>query len=271
MKKRFGLFVFILLLIGLAGCEEEIEIPSNHTYLKKIIYNEDPDNVEIYNYNEDGHLVQRNSIVHDTLLQRCEFLEWGNTTSVLLLSPEDYKSTSKLIYDERLDLIYEGDWLSEIEYSSTFERSVISFSYNGQLNTVIRHDSYSVGEILTEKQVECDSKGNITKISESQGGQFLYTKIYEYDDKNNPFYKLDPITHSCCRFNLVWFLSLNNPTKETYIGWENDTVYIVDSSYEYNSDGFPVIAYDSHYSEKYPVGHTDITGTVFFEYMKNLK
>lgn len=110
------------------------------------------------------------------------------------------------------------------DFSGVFKNT---YSYNEDKNLFIRKEFFDYGGLNTEYKYEYYSNGNLkneytTRIS---GVYEREPDMFEYDEKENPFYKIYPIEY--CKIRKI---SKNNLIKSDFYTYE----------YEYNDKNYPI-------------------------------
>lgn len=268
MNKHFKILGF-LVLIGLVGCEKNKDTYPSGIYLKKVYYHKNADQVRLFKYNSDGQLVQRDFLFNDVIGERFEFRRDNHKTSIkfyMVKSPYDYTLISK----DRLDINFENDRITHTNYYSVDDETEVLFFYDGndnRINNITYHTKLFMDEteMVIEEYFDYDDKGNIIKVDNLREGVLFSTTVYEYDNYLNPYYQVDPINNSFSKIDIVSYFSPNNPKSSCYIYPDDDTLSITEYHYEYNSDGYPSVSWET-IDSKYDTNDYDSTGTKFFEY-----
>jgi len=182
-----------------------------------------------HNYNGDNQLVSSDSYwdVTETGMNRTEWVSPANTPKSV---------TDEYIYNEmgqlvRINSIRTGD--ANSEYTE--------FLYENE--RIIRENNYNKDVLSGYTELFYDDKGNLVRklryFSESGLLQLSTTTEFEFDNMLNPFLAFSRLGTPGIHTNS------NNIIKETTtihyaVDPTMDRIQVVDNSYEYNSEGYPV-------------------------------
>ena len=240
MIKKIKILGLLAALI-LTGCEkDESEIPSG-TYLKKVIYHQNVDQIRHYYYNTQGLLSTREYEFNDIISERFEY-KYENRKIVRidyygLNSHDDYTLYHKdyLIYEYEMDKI--------IKSTNYPELTTNEYEYTNDRVEKIIHSSNSYTEY------SYDNSGNIENATLFKDGNEYWKFTYMYDTKRNPFYNVEPIHDHFGGVDFIRYKCPNNLTYEIFVNENNDTISESEYIYEYNSNALPTLSYELFTSE----------------------
>ena len=226
----------ILILFGISSCDKEITLPHG-TYLSKVIYNQNIDQIRHYHYNNQG------------LLSKREF-QFDN----MIMEGFDYKYKGELInqidfYEYRNETMYKAMYaLIEYQSQSIVKSTFYPFytSHNGSVSTYEFDNNNRVEQVSSQSKTFVflyDNRDNINEVTiyDHANPEYDQKLIYEYDTARNPFYNLDPIHdgYFTSEIDFIHFKCPNNPAKRTSV-IQGDTLSISEFIYKYNENDLPI-------------------------------
>jgi len=109
----------------------------------------------------------------------------------------------------------------------------------GEKGRIVTEVFYSEGEAMGRIEYTYDESGNVSREEQYYGEALSSTRLYEYDNKHNPFMVFSHLLSPGV------YTNANNIIKETQILANNtdpgiQTIQVTESTYEYNGQGYPV-------------------------------
>ena len=143
---------------------------------------------------------------------------------------------SEFEYDDALRLIKKSNYsiINRISKLTSYQ------TYNYQDYKIIKLNNFNPEGLLTGfHDYKYDDNGNITRDDsyvENSGTKLVSTRIYEFDNKNNPYQIFT------CEGNPGKYTNRNNAIKETSISYNGTYEYSnsVQNTYEYNNLNYPI-------------------------------
>jgi hypothetical protein len=253
---RFIIIFILLFIIGISGCKKESEEIPSGTYLKKIIYHENVDQINHFYYNNSGLLSSREYEFNGIISERINY-QYANGLINRIDYFELYNNTDLTLY-LKYYLTYEYE-LNNIKKSTFYPEKIIT-TYEYSNNRISKKNGSSKYTTF-----EHDNSGNIIKSVLYMEGEEYWKFIYEFDDKKNPLYKVDPVHGSIGEVDYIVYTCPNNLVKETFINENADTISISEYIYTYNNKDFPVESYEL-FTSKSNGYERDSINHKFFEY-----
>ena len=248
------LIVFFLIH---TGCKEDRVPNRGSMYLKSLIYHRNADQIRNYYYNEQGKLLSREYVFDNKVIEVFKYsYEADNLVCVDYYGLNSYEDYT-LHHKESLAFEYD---FSGINKATLYpDKSTVSYEYeNGNVIKAIQ----SAGNYTV---YQCDNKGNIIESVVFAEGNEQWKFIYEYDNRKNPFYSIDPIHNSFSAIDLIRYKCPNNLIYELFINEDNDTISESEYIYEYDINYLPVRSYEL-YTSKMNGYDNDTTQTLIYEY-----
>ena len=263
MKK---LLIYCLVAIAITACKKKDEEANISQKLKSVTTtNNSGFNQKVaFSYNKSGHLERADKYENGVLLSYFEY----TYNAGLITSAKSYiKSLGSNQYDQlaNIKLTYNGNRLTElavfpIKPGSPVEPTKYLFEYgSGEIPV-----KFSLA-LNDGSMIDC-SYGDIASSPFSLGQSSAYFEIWnrwrrpgdepisgpnrqvtyglEFDDKNNPFYKLPWIDVESMGgdiqyvFSASGYFGKNNPIK-TSLSFDGSPLYSYTSTYTYLSTGYP--------------------------------
>lgn len=246
----------LIILLMVMGCDKnDNNIPSG-TYLTKVIYHQNADQIRHYCYNDQGFLASREFEFDDNITEKFTY-QYDNGK---LIKIDSYGITS----NTDLTLKHQGYILFDYDIDdikkATLYPGLITTAYeydNSRVRKIIHPDGYSV--------YQYDSRGNIENAVLFKDGSEYWKFIYKYDNKKNPFYNVDPIHDNISGVDLISYKCPNNLTYKLFINENNDTISESEFIYKYNPDEYPALSYELYTSESNGY-ERDSMHTLIYEY-----
>jgi hypothetical protein len=252
-NESFVLLLFVLL--ALVSCDKEITPTVENVgvpLVVKEIYGDDL--FHEYTYNEQNLLKERKSKWIYTLYhydvnnwltsvdmyedQRIYSSNWVTSQAAMSrtdwVTPENTEKSARTIYT------YRNQFLESITVlripGGAQNKSTFEYDDNGR---IVNEFFYSAGEIAGRIEYSYDEYGNVSKEEQYYGEALSSTRLYEYDNKHNPYAAFGHLLTPGI------YTNANNIIKETQILANNtdpniETVHVNESVYEYNDQGYPV-------------------------------
>ncbi len=254
MKNKLFVFLIFALFTSVA-CEKEITPIVENVgvpLITKEIYSDDL--YTEFTYNEQNLLKERKSKWFYTLyhydaynwLRSTDMYEdpgifssnWVTAQAAMnrvdWVNPENTNKSGRASYTYKNQILESIIILripGGVQNKSTFEY--------GEKGRIVNQVFYSEGEPSGRIVYTYDESGNVSKEEQYYGAALSSTRLYEYDNKHNPFavfgHLLTPGIYT----------NENNIIKETFILANNtdpniETVHVTESTYEYNDQNYPV-------------------------------
>jgi YD repeat-containing protein len=113
-----------------------------------------------------------------------------------------------------------------------------TFEY-GEKGRIVNEIFYSEGEVSGRIAYTYDDSGNVSREEHFWGAVLASTRLFEYDNKHNPFFVFGHLLTPGI------YTNENNIIRETQTLANNtdpniETVHVTESVYEYNDQGYPV-------------------------------
>jgi len=255
--------VFVLILASfliLHSCEkvkepqienEDIPLISKEIYSSDLIIE--------YTYNEVNLLKERktkwfykcysynnnNQLISYDMYQDLRIVSSDLETYQQAMNRTDWVTPENTEISGRGNYYYKQDKLEKIEVTRlpSENKSITTFEYDNN-DRILRKTFYYNNLPDSYIEYSYDEKGNLileTHKDLIDGSSVVsITKVYEFDDKNNPFKAFKRLLLPGLYSNE------NNIIKETVIlyfdvpGMDVDKVQITESTYEYNNKGYPI-------------------------------
>lgn len=216
----------IIALIFCLGCSEESVNWNSNKQLVQITVNDVTDHSFEY---ERGLLVKENSFnfCKDNPSDEFEYVYVNDRLSMIQSTMRGLYSNSGAICDPKLGIRFD----EQFEYSDKNEiikivraSSYTTFAYNSK--GLVEKQTMMGGPTALESTYEYDDNGNLVEETDSNGD----ITQYEYDDKINPYYRMNQRPGWISPFNK----SPNNVIKAS--GKVN-----FQRTFQYDGEGFPVL------------------------------
>lgn len=238
MKISIQVFVFIVFL-GLLGCEKE-PVPAG-LLLSTVTYHQNVDQVRHFYYNNSGQLSSREYRFDNKVMDKLEYqYKDGLVNRIDFYTRKQYEDPS-LYLENYLAFEYESNQLIQSIHYPENARYTYTYDQDGRLTKETTPSSLV--------KYAYDSKGNIAKSVSFVDGKEHWIFLYEYDDKRNPYYKLDPLNDNGLQLDFISYTSPNNLSKAIFINERKDTIYLKEYFYKYNDSNLPVESYELYTSE----------------------
>ncbi len=247
---------FIILMVA-AACEQAPEPKPAGIYLTQVIYHQNADQIRHYSYHSNGKLAVR----------EFEFLD-------------------RIV--EKFDYAYSGDQLQQVEYWSIknhqdltlYLLNTLQFHYSSDVmastnlipdNLTIHYNYDPAGRLVEwysdgqRKVFSYNMDGNIEKVESFTEDVLATTLMYYYDNFRNPFLRWT----LCTIRDQVWmyyiFFSPNNLLKCIALDENQDTLYVREFIYHYNTADYPEESFEL-YTSRINDYDRDTASHILFKY-----
>jgi hypothetical protein len=241
----------LLAILILTGCEKDKnEFPSG-TYLKRVIYHQNVDQIRHYYYNDQGLLSTREYEFNDIISERFEY-QYENR-KIKRIDYYGFNSYDDYTLYHKDYLVFDYESNNIIKATRFPDQHVMTYQYD------------DIGRLINSNaDYEYDNNDNLIKIISYKDGE-IYRKIYrEYDSKSNPFYKVDPIHDHFSGVDFLHYSSPNNLIKELETNKNGDTLFFSEFVYEYEGS-YPTLSYEL-YTDRINGYERDSMHTQLYEY-----
>lgn len=230
-KNKLIIFLILSVILGLSSCKKK-DTTNSFLLHKRIFENGD---YYLYRHNID------NKIILENLVDSSGMLNNNYSAGIYDNSTLHDRINNYYVYRN-------GSLLSEYSFrynTSTIESSVFptNFNINNQNGRLYYSGDKVIGMSLFPYKYDYEYNGsNVKKVVKtgSVQGQYLliYTKEYEYDDKNNPYYNFE----SWRFLGNVVAMNNNCVTKITKRDGNGNVITSAsyNYSYEYSDSDFPI-------------------------------
>lgn len=228
MDRKYIEILFILIIL-FTGCNKNEENVPSGIYLKRIIYHQNVDQINILQYNKNGLLSTKEGQFGSKITGKLEYQYNNLRLSRISIYELAANQSGALITDRYLQFEYQNDLLIK---STLFpDNYVVNYEYDNDKRIIKQLNPESV------RTFEYDNKGNIIKETFAFNGD-VDTIIRTYDDKINPFYKVDLLNQTWAFIGVLSYYCPNNIIKQITLS-KADTTNINVVHYEYNKYNLP--------------------------------
>ncbi|QHT69444.1 hypothetical protein GXP67_23775 [Rhodocytophaga rosea] len=231
----------LLLLVSLIGCDKEKDSIPTGIYLKRVIYHQNADQIRYYHYNNSGRLSSREYKFDNTTIDKFDYQYDNNLVDRINYYTIQSNTDHTLIQKNYVEYDYEANKI--VKSTLLPENSVVTYVYDLN-NRVIQ-----VNKASSIVKYEYDNLGNIKKATHFNDGIEEAKSCYEYDDKKNPFFRVDPIHEKYTEIDLIGYACPNNLIKYTYIQANLDTLMNSEYIFKYDNNKMPVESYEIYTSK----------------------